>query len=317
MNWLDFVIILFLIFFGFYGYSRGFFSSFIGMFSVFVGLLSALFFYHSFAYIFVKVFKISYEIADLISLVFLLILVSGIIDVILEALAKSIKPHPIILKIDKVAGFIFGILSGVLIIGGILVLLSVLPQKTGLSNSLKNSFFTPRITKSVSSFYQKIENQFVGKIPRLIKYPEEVFPKERYKEVIAGTSEEEWKALDGVNCFACGGKVKYMGIKKHIVNGQEVLSPYYVCQNCARHSDSCQTYEGYHKLYGECPAVLARQGYRFDCGMWPNGNFVKPIGRCPVCGEVAEHHHEHEHEHEREEVIIWPWNWIPEINISL
>jgi uncharacterized membrane protein required for colicin V production len=312
MNWLDILIILFLTGSGVYGWYRGFFSGFVGLFSVLVGLLVSLFFYHSFAFIIVRIFNIPYDLADLISLVFLLILVSGIIDVLLEMVVKSIKPRPIVLKINRIAGSIFGVLSGILIIGGILVLFSVLPKEVGLANSLKESFFTPSITKSVSSLYQNIEKQFAGKIPRIIKYPEEVFPKEKYREIIAGTSEEEWQELDGATCFSCGGKVKYEGIKKHIVGGQEVYSPYYVCENCGRHSDSCQTYEGYHKLYGECPAVLAKKGIRFDCGMWPNGNFVKPIGRCPVCGEVAEHHHEYE----QEEVVIWSWNWASEYKLA-
>ncbi len=136
--------------------------------------------------------------------------------------------------------------------------------------------------------YEKIGNKFAGKIPNLVKYPENVFPKGQYKEIIATTSDEEWEALEGVICYNCGGNVRYKGIRKHIVGGQEVYSPYFVCESCGRHSDSCQTYEGYHKLYGECPAVLARQGYRFDCGMWPNGNFVKPIGTCPIDHNIAE-----------------------------
>ncbi len=288
MNWLDIFIILFLIFSAFVGYDRGFFRGFIGMFSVFIGLLCALFFYHRFAFIFVKVFDIPYEIADLMSLVFLLILVSGIIHAILEALIEQVKSHIVVKKIDRIAGLIFGLVAGIFIIGGFLIFLSVLPQRASLGSSLQKSFFTPKITKTVSSFYQKIENKFAGKIPNLVKYPEQVLPKGQYKEIIAATSEEEWKALEGSLCYACGGHVRYEGIKKHIVDGQEIHSPYYVCPVCDRHSDSCQTFEGYHKLYKECPAVLAKQGYRFDCGMWSNGNFVKPVGTCPIDQNVAE-----------------------------
>ncbi len=172
--------------------------------------------------------------------------------------------------------------------------LSVLPQKIGLANLLKNSFLAPKITKITSQLYKKAESKISSKLPQLIRYPEQAFGKGEYQKVLSDINESQWKALDKATCYNCGGKVKYMGVKEHLVSQEKVSSPYFVCTKCGRHSDSCQTFEGYHKLYNECPVLLARQGVRFDCGMWPNGNFVKPKGRCPIDGNVAkvEEHHQ-------------------------
>ncbi|MBC7327773.1 hypothetical protein H5T87_06625 [bacterium] len=87
--------------------------------------------------------------------------------------------------------------------------------------------------------------------------------------------------LDGSTCIACRGKVKFLG---YFRKGRAPLVPKFQCTVCGRTSDGCQTFEGFHKIYGICPVEEAEKGVELDCGTWTNGNWVVPKGKCPVCG---------------------------------
>jgi hypothetical protein len=87
--------------------------------------------------------------------------------------------------------------------------------------------------------------------------------------------------LDGSKCIKCGGKVRFLGYKWKDL---PTPCPKFQCTVCGRTSDGCQTFEGFHKMYGDCPFTLADQGALLDCGVWTNGDPVVPQGRCPVCG---------------------------------
>lgn len=88
--------------------------------------------------------------------------------------------------------------------------------------------------------------------------------------------------LDGATCIACGGKVKFLG---YFRKDKNPLVPKFQCTRCGRTSDGCQTFEGFHKIYGICPVDEARKGVQLDCGTWTNGIWVVPKGKCPVCGK--------------------------------
>ncbi len=88
--------------------------------------------------------------------------------------------------------------------------------------------------------------------------------------------------LDGATCIACGGKVKFLG---YLRKDKNPLVPKFQCTKCGRTSDGCQTFEGFHRIYGMCPVDEAKKGIQLDCGTWTNGTWVVPKGKCPVCGK--------------------------------
>lgn len=88
--------------------------------------------------------------------------------------------------------------------------------------------------------------------------------------------------LDGSTCIACDGKVKFLG---YLRKDKNPLVPKFQCTQCGRTSDGCQTFEGFHKIYGICPVDEALKGTQLDCGTWTNGIWVVPKGKCPVCGK--------------------------------
>lgn len=91
-----------------------------------------------------------------------------------------------------------------------------------------------------------------------------------------------YSRLNGATCIACGGPVRFDGYFRRI--GASV-SPRFTCTRCGRTSDGCQTFEGFHLMYGRCPADVAQELGPIDCGVWPNGRPVYPKDVCPVCGK--------------------------------
>jgi hypothetical protein len=92
--------------------------------------------------------------------------------------------------------------------------------------------------------------------------------------------------LDNSTCIECNTMVNFKGYKRRF---GLLVSPLFVCPNCGRTSDGCQTFEGFHKIYGRCPIEIVEKTGPIDCGVWTNNRPVYPKGKCPVCGRTLEH----------------------------
>lgn len=91
-----------------------------------------------------------------------------------------------------------------------------------------------------------------------------------------------YSLLNGSTCIECGARVHFDGYFTRV--GVSV-SPRFTCPVCGRTSDGCQTFEGFHKMYGRCPVDVSEALGPIDCGVWPNDRPVYPKGVCPVCGK--------------------------------
>jgi hypothetical protein len=91
-----------------------------------------------------------------------------------------------------------------------------------------------------------------------------------------------YSRLDGSTCIECRAAVKFAGYHRRF---ETAVSPKFVCPVCGRTSDGCQTFEGFHKIYGRCPVDVAEALGPIDCGVWPNDRPVYPKGVCPVDGK--------------------------------
>ena len=92
-----------------------------------------------------------------------------------------------------------------------------------------------------------------------------------------------YSRLDGATCIECGAPVHFDGYFRRV--GVSV-SPKFTCPNCGRTSDGCQTFEGFHKMYGRCPVDVSESLGPIDCGVWPNDRPVYPRGICPIDGKA-------------------------------
>jgi uncharacterized membrane protein required for colicin V production len=181
-------------------------------------------------------------------------------------------------KLNRTGGGLFGALFGVFFAAILVMASGLLPHANG---SVKDSLLAPRIISLVPKLHQSLES--VGlPLPKLVQLPTD------YQEELAGLNQGRqflrinFTALDGSQCINCGAKVDFAGYQ---FSRGTLMSPKFVCPKCGRTSDGCQTYEGFHTIYHGCPAEIAQDGVKFDCGVWTNGWWVVPRGTCPVCGK--------------------------------
>jgi hypothetical protein len=93
-----------------------------------------------------------------------------------------------------------------------------------------------------------------------------------------------YSGLDGSTCIECRARVHFDGYFRRV--GVSV-SPRFACPQCGRISDGCQTFEGFHRMYGHCPVDVSEELGPIDCGVWPNDRPVYPNGICPIDGKVV------------------------------
>jgi len=94
-----------------------------------------------------------------------------------------------------------------------------------------------------------------------------------------------YSRLDGSTCIECRAAVRFAGYHRRF---EVAVSPKFVCPNCGRTSDGCQTFEGFHRMYGRCPVDVSEALGPIDCGVWPNDRPVYPRGVCPIDGKAVE-----------------------------
>lgn len=171
-------------------------------------------------------------------------------------------------------GAAFGIfLAAVLVMGSAMV--------PGLADPVGNSAFAPRITGLVPRLHENMDSIGIP-LPKLVQLPTD------YRDELRGVNQGlqflrvNFTKLDGATCIHCRSPVAFEG---YVFSRGTLISPRFRCTNCGRTSDGCQTFEGFHAIYGECPVTLAREGLQFDCGVWTNNWWTVPHGRCPVCGK--------------------------------
>ena len=280
INWVDILIILVVFVIMLSGFRSGLIQTLTQVIGLALGLSFAAIYYPLGSNFLIDTLEIDSGIADIISFIFVFFVIYTVVAV-LGSLLGLVTYFKTIRIFDRLAGAVAGMGLGIIISGAILFFIITFPLFQGFEVPLGESRFGSQTTDLVEEFYYSIEKVFPGDIPRLAFQPES-WKFENDENNLPDSRMIDFAQLDGAACVDCNGAVKFIDYLE-VNDGQ--ISPKFICQECERTSDGCQTYEGHHLLYERCPAVLGRQGYRTDCGMWPNGNFVRVTGTCPVCGE--------------------------------
>jgi len=180
-------------------------------------------------------------------------------------------------RLNRWGGAVLGGMMGVLL-ASVLVLFSGIV--TGTADPVRHSLLGRQITSLVPRLHETAERIGVP-LPKLVQLP--VDYREEMKGARQGLQFLRLNAtrLDGSLCIHCRTPVVFEGYK---FSRGTLMSPRFRCPKCGRTSDGCQTFEGFHTIYGACPVLLAREGVLFDCGVWTNNKWTYPHGRCPVCG---------------------------------
>ena len=192
-----------------------------------------------------------------------------------SALAHRFEPSK---HISRVGGAAFGAVLGAVLAGVLVMASGMLP---GAGPAVGQSKFGRAMMQVVPRLHEGMES--VGlPVPKLVQLPTD------YRDELQGVRQGlqfmrlNFTRLNGATCIHCRTPVEFLGYK---FSRGTLMSPKFQCPNCGRTSDGCQTFEGFHAIYGTCPVELAEQGVEFDCGVWTNGWWTVPHGVCPICGK--------------------------------
>ncbi len=181
----------------------------------------------------------------------------------------------------RLAGAGFGLVLGVMVAAVLVLASGAIP---GAAEPVSQSALAPRIVMVIPRLQENLDAAGMP-LPKLVQLPTD------YRDELAGVRQGyqflrvNFARLEGSTCIHCRSPVRFLGYQ---FSRGTLLSPKYECPECGRTSDGCQTFEGFHAVYDECPVALAEEGVEFDCGTWTNGWWTVPRGRCPVCGRMGE-----------------------------
>ncbi len=215
-------------------------------------------------------------IADALGFVLLAVLVAFLAGWGFSLLARRFRLSR---PTDYLGGAGFGAVFGCLLAAVLVLASGILP---GAAAPIGQSALAPPITALVPRLHQNMEALGVA-LPKLVRLPDD------YRDELEGLNRGlrflriNFSQLDGAVCIHCRSPVEFTGYR---FSRGTLMSPRFRCPNCGRTSDGCQTFEGFHAIYGECPVTLAREGLQFDCGVWTNKWWTVPHGPCPVCGRT-------------------------------
>ncbi len=182
---------------------------------------------------------------------------------------------------NRIGGAGFGVVFGVILAAALILVSGFIP---GAAAPVGESALGPRVVALVPSLHENLDAAGLA-LPKLMYLPRDY--RDELVEAPRGIRflRINFARLDGAMCINCRSPVEFVGYR---FSRGTLMSPKFRCPNCGRTSDGCQTFEGFHTIYGACPVTLADEGVLFDCGVWTNDWWVVPFGPCPVCGK--EHH---------------------------
>ncbi len=181
-------------------------------------------------------------------------------------------------RASRAGGAGFGAAFGIFFAAILVMASALLP---GSAEPIGRSRLAAGITALVPRLHENLESVGIP-LPKLVNLPTD------YRDELSGVNRGRqflrinFARLDGAMCINCRDSVNFEGYQ---FSRGTLMSPRFRCPECGRTSDGCQTFQGFHEIYGACPATLAGEGIQFDCGVWTNGWWTVPLGPCPVCGK--------------------------------
>ncbi|MGC8977647.1 MAG: CvpA family protein [Candidatus Ratteibacteria bacterium] len=217
----------------------------------------------------------------LFSFLFIISIIVGI-----EVLRKKVYIKHII---DRIFGFFTGIILGMFLSG---FLLNIMSSSPNVAKDIDQTKFAKYIVRFIPKIYERSDKLGIT-LPKLIAMPEKYEDEFDKTKVKISFLKVNFVKMKGT-CIKCGGEVEFSGY--FLKTGTSVV-PKYICKNCGRTSDGCQTFELFHFFYKKCPVELARKGIKFDCGNFPNHQLIMPKYPCPIDNNQLQ-----------------LWEWQPPIN---
>ncbi|MFA5645399.1 MAG: CvpA family protein [Candidatus Ratteibacteria bacterium] len=256
------------------GAARGFLGTLIDLTGIVIGLTLSSVVYMAPVHLFAR-FNISGIGAELFLYLTSCLLLTLAFILFFEVLRKRVE-----LKawIDRFFGALLGSINGLFLASALLIVFSASIEG---GNDVGRSMLAKRIQPFIPKAYQAYERKGFT-LPKMILLPKQYEGEFSTEQQRVQFIKLNFTKLEGSTCTNCGGKVHFSG---YFTKRGAALVPKFTCPKCGRTSDGCQTYEVFHALYGYCPVDIARKGKQYDCGNWPNREWITPKGPCPVDGK--------------------------------
>lgn len=283
LNWIDILIAIFLAVAMVQGIRTGLIRSIFTIAGLAAGLGAASAYYVEVSSLILGYLNLPAFLADAASFILIFSITTLSVHFLGSLLFLVIRITPLRL-IDKLGGGGAGLVIGLAVMGVVLILLISFPLFPGVQDHVEQSTLALQIVDHTHFVLDTFSELLPVELPRLALHPEDLagyfnnagaLDREIYHHDV------DFAALEGTACFVCEGPVEFLGFMN---NNKGSYSPKFTCIECGRTSDGCQTYEGYHLMYEQCPVELGNRGYRFDCGIWTNHSYHRPSGPCPTCG---------------------------------
>jgi len=154
MIWVDFVMMVLLLFALIAGAKRGFFSGINGLIGLVAGIIVAINYTDLITHRVLSHMRVSPVAVTVLSFLFFLVVVYFFFKILGYLFYKFAELKPLG-KIGKVAGAIFGVIQGWIVLGFLLILLMFLPLPQGAVKALDSSMLAPMMRGTIPFIYEE------------------------------------------------------------------------------------------------------------------------------------------------------------------
>lgn len=176
LNWLDFVILIVLLFYSFEGYSLGFIASLLDLIGFVSSFIIGLKTYSFFSKALIKVFSIPPGFSNALGFLIAAFIAEIIIGQILRKIVYSKYFSRLAFKnnflknVDHLFGLLFGIFSGLILFAFLLTIVIALPVSVFLKHSVSSSKIGNFLVSKTAGFEKDLNNVFGGAINETINF---------------------------------------------------------------------------------------------------------------------------------------------------
>ena len=176
LNWLDFIVIIVLLFYSLEGYSLGFIASLLDLIGFVSSFIIGLKIYSFFSQAIIKLFSIPPGFSSALGFLIAAFFAEIIIGVILRRIVYSKYFNrfsvrgPMLKSLDKLFGLLFGVFSGIILFAFLLTIIIALPVSVFLKHSVSSSKIGNFLVSKTVGLEKDLNNVFGGAINETINF---------------------------------------------------------------------------------------------------------------------------------------------------
>lgn len=176
LNWLDFIVIIVLLFYSLEGYSLGFIASLLDLIGFVLSFIIGLKTYSFFSEFLIKTFSIPPGFSNALGFLIAAFITEIIIGLILRRIvysryfSKFTFKDNLLKNIDHLFGLLFGVFSGLILFAFLLTIVIALPVSVFLKHSVSSSVIGNFLVSKTAGFEKDLNNIFGGAISETINF---------------------------------------------------------------------------------------------------------------------------------------------------